>query len=62
MAKNKNTYKMVSDWTYVVSGDHGHYEQEFDTKRQAQSMAEYQENNLRGYGIDVEIKVVTVEH
>lgn len=61
MARTKKTYKMVSDWTYIVSGDHGHYEQECETKRDAQSWVEYQTKNLRGYGTDIKIEVVVVK-
>ena len=56
MAKSK-TYKMVSTWTYIVSGGKGYHEFE-GTKKQCLSMADYQRNNLRGYGTDIEIKVI----
>lgn len=57
MAKQKITYTMVSDWTYVVSGDHGHYESECKTRKDAESTARYQKMNLRRYGTDIKIEI-----
>ena len=56
MAKNKKTYRMTSEWTYIVSECKGRWEFE-GTKREAELMAEHQAKNLRGYGTDIKITV-----